>query len=46
MILMKIYYADYRNVSNKIKPKENVLELGLPFIYSKKLLIVLMEIKE
>lgn len=36
VILLKIYYADYQNTSAKLKPKENVLELGVPFIYSKK----------
>ncbi len=38
IILMKIYYADYRNVSSKEKPRENVLELGVPFIYTKKII--------
>lgn len=35
LILLKIYYADYKNRTHKIKNKENVLEIGLPFIYSK-----------
>ena len=36
VILLKIYYADYQNISYKTKRKEPILELGLPFIYSKK----------
>lgn len=36
VILLKIYYADYHNLTSKAKTKETVLELGLPFIYSKK----------
>ncbi len=36
-ILLKIYYADYRNApARMIKEKENVLEIGVPLIYSKK----------
>jgi predicted PurR-regulated permease PerM len=36
LILTKIYYADYQNVTKKVKEKEHVLELGVPLIYSKK----------
>jgi predicted PurR-regulated permease PerM len=36
VILVKIYYADYHNLTTKAKVKETVLELGLPFIYSRK----------
>ncbi|MES2566598.1 MAG: AI-2E family transporter [Bacteroidota bacterium] len=36
VILLKIYYADYQNITYRTKVKENVLELGLPFIYTKK----------
>lgn len=36
VILLKIYNADYQHTTKKVKEKENVLELGLPFIYSKK----------
>lgn len=36
VILLKMFYADYYNLTTKTKPKEAVLELGLPFIYSKR----------
>jgi predicted PurR-regulated permease PerM len=36
LILLKIYYADYQNVVPKARAKENVLEIGVPMIYSKK----------
>jgi predicted PurR-regulated permease PerM len=36
LILTKIYYADYQNVTKKAKVKENVLELGVPLIYRKR----------
>jgi predicted PurR-regulated permease PerM len=36
LILSKIYYSDYQNVGVKAKTKEHVLEIGLPFIYTKK----------
>ncbi len=36
LILTKIYYSDYQNISKKIKVKEPVLEIGVPLIYSKK----------
>ncbi|MBI3518231.1 MAG: AI-2E family transporter [Bacteroidetes bacterium] len=36
LILTKIYYADYQNVTKKTKAKESVLEIGVPLIYSKK----------
>jgi predicted PurR-regulated permease PerM len=36
LILTKIYYTDYQNVIKKTKVKENVLEIGVPLIYSKK----------
>ncbi|MBC7694075.1 MAG: AI-2E family transporter [Burkholderiales bacterium] len=36
MILLKIYYADYHNLTPEIKTKENVLEMGLPLVYSKR----------
>lgn len=35
-ILLKIYYADYQNSPARIKEKENVLEISVPFIYNKK----------
>lgn len=36
IILLKIYYAEYQKHTAPVKPKENVLEIGVPFIYSKK----------
>ncbi len=36
LILTKIYYSDYQNINKKTKVKENVLEIGVPLIYSKK----------
>jgi predicted PurR-regulated permease PerM len=35
LILLKIYFAEYQNVSLK-KKKEAVLEIGVPFIYTRK----------
>lgn len=35
LILLKIYFAEYQNLSLK-KKKEAVLEIGVPFIYTKK----------
>lgn len=36
LILSKIYYSDYQNVKVKSKIKEPTLEIGLPFIFTKK----------
>lgn len=36
LILLKIYYAEYQNPATLIKKKDAVLEIGVPFIYSKK----------
>lgn len=38
IILLKIYYAEYQNpaAQAKIRDTDNVLEIGVPFIYSKK----------
>jgi predicted PurR-regulated permease PerM len=36
IILLKIYYSDFQNTSVKSKPKQPMLEIGLPFIFTKK----------
>ena len=36
LILSKIYYSDYQNVNLKPKAKEPILEIGFPFIFTKK----------
>ena len=36
VILLKIYNTDYQHIPPIVKDKDHVLELGLPFIYSKK----------
>lgn len=36
IILLKIYYSDYQNISEMSKRKEPILEIGLPFIFTKK----------
>ncbi|MCE3280424.1 MAG: family transporter [Bacteroidetes bacterium] len=36
LILLKIYYAEYQNHKGVHRQEDAVLELGLPFIYSKK----------
>ena len=35
-ILLKIYYADYQNAPTRLKEKENVLEIGVPLLYTRK----------
>lgn len=36
LILLKIYYAEYQNPAALLKKDDAVLEIGVPFIYSKK----------
>ncbi len=36
IILVKIYYSKYRQANFKVPEKENVLEIGIPFLYQKK----------
>jgi len=36
IILLKMYYTDYQTYTKPVVQKENVLEIGLPYIFTKK----------